>query len=598
VAVEGRGRLGAAEMHLWLDMLPGQPQRSTAATAGPDLSRVRPARLLARGMVEAEGEATDAAAQRVEARSDRLELWFRHATPPAPAAVPAPATVAAAPAPAPPPAPQVVAAAPPPQAPPAAPPQHAAGSVSATASLVRGQITISPRGNEVDEISMEGQVHLVELQAATVAGGPAATPSFEVRGDQLQVSRPTRADARAIVSGRPARIEGRGMDAEGPLVTFERGRNRFAIEGAGRLGLPMAAGAGLESLSLTGSPRPEAAVAGPPGRLDVTWQGRLDFDGQKARFVDGVVAKGGGADLRSGFLDVFFDRPFEFAADARRSGQPQPDVAKIACGGGVRIDSESTDEAGQKSSERLLVQDLTIDRTTGDVTGSGPGRLTSTRVGQPMDMALPAGPQGRVAAPVQPVAAHRRDDQLTFLGVGFQRGLRGNLRHRGMEFHQRVEAIWGPIAKRGDSLDPHAATGLPDGAVLISCEVLGVGQAPPLPGRQRSTIEIAARDNVQVEGESFTARSARLAWSESKDLIVFEGDGRADAQLYRQLKVGAQPQSTSAGKILYWRGLNQVEVQDARYLDLDQLGGGGARMPGGLPAPVRAPLGPPPVPGT
>ena len=82
-----------------------------------------------------------------------------------------------------------------------------------------------------------------------------------------------------------------------------------------------------------------------------------------------------------------------------------------------------------------------------------------------------------------------------------------------------------------------------------------------------------------MEGESFTARSARLTWSEAKDLLVFEGDGRSDAQLFRQLRVGAAPSSASAGKILYWRSQNRVDVDDARFLDLDQLGGaGGAGM--------------------
>jgi hypothetical protein len=61
-----------------------------------------------------------------------------------------------------------------------------------------------------------------------------------------------------------------------------------------------------------------------------------------------------------------------------------------------------------------------------------------------------------------------------------------------------------------------------------------------------------------------------------KDLLVFEGDGRTDAQLFRQDRVGGPTSSASAGKILYWRQHNRVEVQDARYLDFDQIGGGGS----------------------
>jgi len=595
VSVEAQGRLSAAEMHLWLDVVKGPRPAKTDPAAGPDLSGVRPSRLLARGMVEADAE-------EVAARTDRLELWFRTVEPPPPAAAApvvagAPA-VSPAPSQSPPATPAPTAVAPPIQA---APPRTR-GKMIASAALVRGQVTLAAAGNEVDELSMEGQVHLVEQPLAPPAPGTVAEPGVEIRGDQMQLTRATRPDAKAIVSGRPAVVKGRGLDLEGPMVEFDRGHNRLAVDGAGRLSLPMAAGSGaLESFSMTGGP-PPAAPQGGPGKLDVTWQGRLDFDGQKARFIDTVIAKGASAELQSGSLDVIFDRPFEFAAgDSPRSGK-QPEVARIACGAGVKLVSESVDDVGEKSAEQLFVRDLVIDRLTGDVTGSGPGRLASTRAGQPPQMSLPAGPQGQPVA-AQPVATTRRASELTYLGVDFQKGLRGNLHRRTMEFHQRVEAIWGPIAKRGDTLDPHAAGGLPESAVTIDCDMLGVGQAPPMPGRQRSSMELGASGNVLVEGESFTARSARLTWSEAKDLLVFEGDGRSDAQLFRQLKAGSQPSTASAGKILYWRTLNQVDIEDARFLDLDQIrggGGGGGGVPGGFPGGGGGPrpLTPPRVPGT
>jgi len=597
VTVETQGRLSAAEMHLWLDVVKGARSAKSDPAAGPDLSGVRPSRLLARGMVEADAE-------EMASRTDRLELWFRTVEPPAVvAAVPPPvpsaptAVASAVPAPTPAPAMPAAPAIASPPAPRAAPARNR-GKMIATAALVRGQVTLAAAGNEVDELSMEGQVHLAEQPLAPPPAGAAVEPGIEIRGDQMQVSRATRPDAKAIVSGRPARVTGRGLDLEGPMVEFDRGQNRLTIDGAGRLSLPMPAGSGaLESFTMSSTPRP-AAEPGPPGRLDVTWQGRLDFDGQKARFIDTVIAKAAAAELRSGSLDVFFDRPFDFAAGEQQRGGKQPEVAKIACGAGVRIESESLDEAGEKSTEQLFVRDLVIDRVSGDVTGSGPGRLTSTRAGQPPQMTPPAGPEGQLAA--QPVAATRRADELTYLGVDFQKGIRGNLHRRAMEFHQRVEAIWGPIAKRGDTLDAHAAGGLPERTVTINCDVLGVAQAPPVPGRQRSSIELGAGGNVLVEGESFTARSARLTWSEAKDLLVFEGDGRSDAQLFRQLKAGSQPSTASAGKILYWRAANRVEVEDARFLDLDQLRGGGAAggLPGGMPGGGPRPLTPPRVPGT
>ncbi len=606
VAVESQGRLSGSEMHLWLELTkPAAPTgaqplavATDASGAGPDLSGVRPSRLLARGMVEVEAE-------QLTARTDRMEVWFRSQDP---AAIPVAAlpdsraTRSTG-------APSAV----PTATQPGLQKSPTSGRLVATAALVRGLVTMVGNKSELEEMSLEGQVHVVEEpreRGAATVPNPESEAGMEIRGDQMQLTRPTRFDARAIVSGRPAEVRGRGLDLQGPLVDFDRGRNRLTVDGAGRLKVPLAAGTGgFESFGFTGgmtpptAPPPAAIVGGPPtepaGSLDVTWQGRMDFDGLTARFVDRVVTTSGSTAVRAGSLDVVFNRPLEFSA-----GQPQPaarpDVARIACGSGVRIESESVAQDGGKSVEQLFVRDLVIDRTTGNVTGTGPGRLASTRFGQAPGMSLPAGPQTPGAVPSQAApAAPAQPDELTYLGIDFQRGIRGNINRRVMEFHQRVEAIWGPVAKWGDTLDPHAATGLPPRVVTISSDVLGVGQVPPAPGQQRSSIELAAGGNVLVEGDSFTARSARLTWSEAKDLLVFEGDGRSDAQLYRQVKVGAATSSASAGKILYWRAINRVDVDDARFLDMDQLGAGagGLRTPGfGGAAPAK-PVSRP-VPGT
>jgi hypothetical protein len=602
VHVESQGRLKAGEIHLWLALDRGAaPQASSRLPAG--LAGVKPSRMLARSMVEVD-------VQQLTARTDKMEMWFRHDTvaPPAP---PGPAAPAAAPTPTSPPVAPAVA----PVVQPVAPPPPVAGAeeppkgrLVVSGGLVRGLVTFAAEGPQLDELSLEGQVHLVEEpEQGALAPGQVAPEVIEIKGDQLQISRATRFDARAVVSGRPAVLSGRGIDLQGPLVEFDRGRNRLSVDGAGRLGLPIAGGLpGIESLAVasTSAPAPAAPVIAPgaaaaPGRLDIGWQGRMDFDGLTARFVDRVVTSSGPTALRAGSLDVVFTKQVDFSAGASDRTARNTDVARVACGNGVRIESESVGAEGGKSVEKLFLRDLLIDRATGEVSGNGPGRLASTRFGAPPGIALEApgrGAPGAMAAGQQP-APPPRPDELTYLGVDFQRGIRGNINRRVMEFHQRVEAIWGPVGGWNDSLDAHAAGGLPPRAVAITSDVLAVGQAPPVPGARRSSLELSAAGNVMVEGEAFTARSHRLSWSEAKDLLVFEGDGRSDAQLFRQERIGAPTSSASAGKILYWRSLNQLEVNDARYLDFDQLGGGGTlRVPGGGAA--KAPTQARPPPGT
>ncbi|MFM7035700.1 MAG: hypothetical protein ACKOYJ_11075 [Planctomycetia bacterium] len=559
VAVESQGRLTASEMYLWLDVVPRANPDPASRAPMADLSGIRPTRMLAHGTVQIDSE-------QLAARTERMELWFKstgaEATPddtkPAPAAGANRATT------------NVVSRSTPSPSPTSAPSpadRPLRGRLVATGGLVRGLVTLDPRGNQVEEISMEEQVRLIEENGGNEAG-------LDIRGDQAQVTRATRFDARAIVSGRPARITGRGVDLEGPLITFDRGLNRMTVDGAGRLQMPMSGGMnGLESLAVANAVDARAAAPASPGSLDVAWKGRMDFDGLTARFVDRVVTSSGGTSLKAGSLDVILAQPIDFSDPAKQRGQ-RSEVARIACGSGVRIESQSTGEDGSKSMEQLFVRDLVLDRASGGFTGTGPGRLTSTRHGQPPALPVPA--TGAAGGPPQPAAP--RPDGLTYLGVDFQRGMRGNINHRVMEFHQRVEAIWGPVATWGETLDPHAAGGLPPRAVSISGDTLTVGQSPTSPGQRRTSIELAAGGNVLVEGESFTARSARLAWSEAKDLLVFEGDGRSDAQLFRQVRVGAPMSSASAGKILYWRSLNRVDVEDARYLDFDQITSGGKGM--------------------
>ncbi|NBV46253.1 MAG: hypothetical protein EBR86_11625, partial [Planctomycetia bacterium] len=79
-------------------------------------------------------------------------------------------------------------------------------------ALVRGQVRLAGRDAEVEELSLEGQVRLTEEDPG---GATPAAATMEITGDQMQISRALRPDARAIVSGRPARIVGRGMDLEG-----------------------------------------------------------------------------------------------------------------------------------------------------------------------------------------------------------------------------------------------------------------------------------------------------------------------------------------------------------------------------------------------
>ena len=127
-----------------------------------------------------------------------------------------------------------------------------------------------------------------------------------------------------------------------------------------------------------------------------------------------------------------------------------------------------------------------------------------------------------------------------------------------------------------DRLDPDNADNLGPGGILLNCDQLTVRQTdakPTVAAPNRRPIELEAIGNALVEGDVFTARANRLTYAESKDLLVLEGDGRNDAQLYRQERPGDPSARTTARRILYWRSSNRVSVNDARLFDLNQSPG-------------------------
>ena len=139
-------------------------------------------------------------------------------------------------------------------------------------------------------------------------------------------------------------------------------------------------------------------------------------------------------------------------------------------------------------------------------------------------------------------------------------------------FHRQVHATYGRVADWRQKVDADSREGLGENGVLLTCDRLSMAEiGTPVNGRR--PFELQAIGNTLVEGRTFTARANRISYVQAKDLLVLEGDGQNDAQLWRQAHVGGSASHAAARKILYWRGTNSVEVDDARFLDLTDMGG-------------------------
>lgn len=459
--------------------------------------------------------------------------------PPPAEAVPAPTF---APAPAAPPQPLPVPATP------AAPPQQ----FQVDGELLRMRIRLGGPTAEVTEVVVEQNVQFTETRTKS----PSELP-LRVTGRQLHLVQPSPEAAEVTVTGQPAHVEARGMTLDSDVVHLHRGQNSLWTDGPGVMTFPV-------DRDLNGKP------TGEPRRLNVTWQGNMHFDGRAARYLRGVVAQQPLQIVRTEELEVVLSRPVQFGA---ANDGVRPEIDTVTCRNGVFLESQTYEGAKLASIDRLRTFEISVHQPTGDLRGAGPGQLTSVRLDLgDKPLVGGAGPAAAAAPQAPAAAAAARGEGLVYIGVQFQRAMSGNLRRRDLVFENQVRTIYGPVPTWDALLDPdHPETWGPRG-VLMTSDRLNVSEMGSSQAATRWH-ELEATGNTLVEGANFTARSARLTYSQAKELLVLEGNGRTDARLFRQTRVGGAPSEAAARKILYWPATNRAEVDDARFLDLSELPG-------------------------
>lgn len=531
----GNGSLTADEVHLWLlEPPPGATPQGPATQS----SQVQPDRMLAQGNVRIESP-------QLTGDTKRLEVWFRQAVGGTGLAARAKANRQDAP-------PQSLASprghlAPPPLLPTTreqAPPKQ---TFAVEGDLVRMQLLMRGRAADLSDLTIDGHVVLRETRTAKPGEKP-----LVIRGDRLQMTGAEDQLAHVTVNGQPARVEARGMTMQGAAIDLDQESNRLWINGAGSLSMPV-------------SQARRAGGVSPlmdEGRMTVTWQGQMQFDGRTAQFQRQVVGRGPLQILHTELLEAELKTPIRFTAGGPRPGGTGPELLEVRCRQGLRLENCELEGGRQTSIDRMELASLRINRATGEIAGEGPGWLTTVRVGGGNPLAGPAAPK-----PSSPAGSG-----LVYLRVDFTRALTGNIHRRQVSFIGNVRSVYGPVPNWSQVVDVNGPAGLGKQGVLLDCDRLTVTEMNS-PARRQNHLELEAIGNTLVEGSEFTARAHRMAYTQAKELLVLEGSAHTDAQLWRQTQIGGPSSHAAARKILYWRATNRVEVDDARYLDLSQFGG-------------------------
>ena len=465
------------------------------------------------------------------------------------------------------------------------------------------QVRFLVRGaeSELADVLLQGNADLRETKTARPEDKP-----LLVTGDRLQLNGGDGPDSQLTVLGKPAYVEARGLTLTGSNIQLERGNNRLWVDGVGRMTLPAG-----------DSPRGRQPAG--PQQLEINWQGRMNFDGRSAVFERKIEAHTSQQLLRTERLEVTLKRTIHFANPPAADGKSEPaQIDQIVCQGGAFLENRTFDDKGLSSIDRVQTLDLAINDTTGGIDAHGPGWVSSVRRGVPSGMTAPGPPGARPAAAKNPPEAAATgdkkstpdEDKLSYLNVHFARGITGNLHTRELTFSDQVKTVYGPVLQWQQELDAEKPEALPPEAVVLTCDQLTVREtAERLPAQEnrneRGFLELEALGNTLVEGSGFTARAHRLTYAEKKSLLVLEGDGMSDAQLFRQPVPGGPTSQASARRILFWQSTNRVEIDDARFFDFGQFltgpskpaapNDGASADPGAKPKPATPRARPRPV---
>ncbi|TWT89672.1 hypothetical protein Mal64_00510 [Pseudobythopirellula maris] len=426
-------------------------------------------------------------------------------------------------------------------------------------------------GRRVEPMSLlcSGDVRFLESRVARTGEQPLLVTGQQLRVDDLHMGDVTiaveGAGPKAAESKRFATVEARGVQLWGAALKVDQAANRVWIDGEGN------ARVRLKQELFAGS-KPQQGSG--PTNLALRWQGGLAFDGQQIVIRDDVLAETAGDWLRCDTLTATLSEAVRFG----QSGGAPVDVAAIDCAGGVTLDHRTQDAQGQQSHESARLSTLRIDRTTGDISGQGPGWVRSVHLASSTAKIL-ATPGAAPQAP-QPTR-----HGLSYLRVNFQRGVSGNLDQRVLRFHERVRAVYGPVLAWEQELPIDSPQGVPPGVAALGCEQLIVAEDPagryataaagrgrPASNQSIGPLELRALGDVRLEGTSddgarFNAEAYTASYAQLKDVFVLEGNGAMNATIWVRQNPADPPATSVARKITYERGTGRVRVEDLRDME-------------------------------
>lgn len=456
-----------------------------------------------------------------------------------------------------------VAAAPSPIAGPLGPSADGSGPVNVEGSLLKSTVIVADKQSWIDSLTVDGPLK--------VSGNPtpAAPNPWNIVGQQLQLSTNPQGQANVQVTGSPAKIAMGEAWLIGPVIRYDQITGLIWMDQPGEFSIPTTTL--NQTDSRTGTPVQASAsnlqwIKAPHCK----WQGRLIFDGSVANIEGDIEIKGMFSPGENRFwsvecgcqqMEIYLGNPINMQTP--KAGTTSLD--RVVLKDSVDIRAAQNDSQGNRLSlERIVVPTLTYHLPQSQLVGSGPGWLRSWHLSS-MNLGQMASSSSVRNSPAQEIqGAH----------LNFHESMVAYMDRSEVVFEGKVELAAGPLPSWDHMIDINTMQRLNTDEMMLNCDLLkaydtsGLGQRSSSFAPATASWEFQSLGNVRFAGKSdegeYSGSGYRVTYSQPKDLLVLEGDGRTPAHVRKDPLPNGREQPVDLDVISAAINVKTMKMQDVR----------------------------------
>ncbi len=441
------------------------------------------------------------------------------------------------------------------------------GPVNVEGTLLKSTVIVADGQSWIDSLTVDGPLK--------VSGNPtvAAPNPWNLVGQQLQLSTNPQGQANVQVTGSPAKIAMGEAWLIGPVIRFDQTTGLIWMDQPGEFSIPTST---LNQVSAGPSTPPQQPGQASPSSLQwikaphCKWQGRLIFDGSVANIEGDIEIKGMFSPAENRFwsvectcqqMEIYLGAPINMQAP--KPGATSLDRVVLKDSVDIRA-AQSDSQLNRLSLERIVVPTLAFHLPQSQLVGSGPGwirswHLSSTSLGQ-----MASSSSVRTTPKQEIQGAH----------LSFRESMVAYMNRSEVVFEGKVELAAGPLPSWDHMIDINTMQRLTTDQMMLNCDLLKAydtsGLGPRSSNLTPSTAnwEFQSLGNVRFAGKSdegdYSGSGYRVTYSQPKDLLVLEGDGRTPAHVRKDPLPNSREQPIDLDVISAAINVKTMKMQDVR----------------------------------